>query len=293
MTLNFERPFSRFAAFALAMLPGLALAQVMTPTVPSSRSANPSASPSAPVGAAAPKSAAGAPPILTIESLPSSPSSPDVFVQDLLDEDARRAPRGPSRPTMPVFESEPQTSRWARSSFGAYIAFGSATVVNAPFRITQDEILVGRGSESGVGLGALLDFGMPAAQDEAYRLKIGVHRQSLTPSIEDRAYAVGEVEVSAVVLDISLLYRYSLPYLGELGHLWIGGGGSLDYALTSSRPDVPTVVPLSRVRNSYAFRAIVALGAEIPVSGIHDIVLEADWSFLKGYSLLMGFKTSL
>lgn len=231
-------------------------------------------------------------------------SSGPEFNADILDPQKASpttmpATRPPSTPRSdePYYENDrvygEKASIWARPSVGAYGLYTNHALSGAWFKRTQDTILLSHMRESGIGVGAFLDFNTPAMKDEALRFGIGLVKFSLSPDDSvNSVYTPGQLESSLGVFQVSLLYRLALNYFGNFQSFWVGAGGQLNYIISSSRPDAGGN-PASNLAGSFGLSPTVAIGADIPLSSWNDLVLDAAWHPPGGFSLHAGIRTSL
>jgi hypothetical protein len=186
--------------------------------------------------------------------------------------------------------------RWNRFAGGFWGSMTNRGIARSIWKVTSDTVLK-NASEFGFGAGGQLDFGMPNTTSQSFRIRFGLLKVGITADAATQAlYAASDLENSASLFHLAFLYRWTHggwnQMLGNWGTVWYGIGSTFNYVFASSRPGQGGS-PASHLANSYGFHFLGAIGADIPVSDNFDLTPEFDWHPLTGYTLLMGFRTSL
>lgn len=180
---------------------------------------------------------------------------------------------------------------WNRLAGGLYASITNSGVIVGGTRISEDTIMRGKSSEFGYGLGAFIDFPNSSLSGSALRFKLGLYKMSFTHNSELKATYPDQLETAATLIHLGGLLKFPLNIDLPLGHVWIGVGGQMNYALSTKRP--AAVSEDSRISGTYAFHLNLAAGTEISLNSFNDLSFELDYLPVKGYSLFIGLRTSL
>jgi hypothetical protein len=217
---------------------------------------------------------------------------PDVNADALRPDPEPEAPPESSGDLLPMLDvpvsSNPYTSR---NFLGLGLLHSNSGVTRGLFKISEDDVLQGKVSESSWGMGLVVDMGWSEDEASSFRMKWGLSRVKLGLSDSLRsAYAADTLEEALSTVSLDFLLRDFLP--SDAGGFWWGGGFAVRYAWSSSTPGAGSA-RVSKLRHSSVLAPLLSLGTDMPLDQGHQLMLQADWMLLNAYQFTVGLRTQL
>jgi len=179
----------------------------------------------------------------------------------------------------------------SRNFIGLGLSYSNAGVTRGKFKITEDDTLQGKVSESSWGMGLIFDLGWSEEASSSFRMKWGLNRVrvGLTDALRSE-YGPDKLEEALNTASLDFLLRKVLPT--EDADLWWGGGFAIRYAWSSSTAG-GGAERVSKLRYSSAFAPMLSLGTDVVLEQGHQLVVQADWLLLNAYQITVGLRTQL
>jgi hypothetical protein len=217
---------------------------------------------------------------------------PDLNTDALNPEPAEEAPSDSSGDFLPMLDvpvsSTPFTSR---NFLGLGLSHSNAGVTRGLFKISEDEVLQGKVSESAWGMGLVVDMGWSEETVSSFRMKWGLSRVRVGLSDTLRsAYAADTLEEALSIVSLDFVLRDLFP--SDDAGFWWGGGFGVRYAWSSSTPGAGSA-RVSKLRHSSALIPLLSLGSDVPLDHGHQLIIQGDWMLLNAYQLTVGLRTQL
>ncbi len=187
-----------------------------------------------------------------------------------------------------------RAQHWPRFTGGLWLNYSNQGIARPLVKASQDKVLMNNSTERAWGFGGQLDFSAEGESDQAIRGRVGFMKSAVqAQSAINNQYPNASFENRVNIFHLSAIHRWRYLSAEDVGHLWFGWGGQMNYAFSSTRIRAASGSPRSKLNGSYAFNLLLAMGTDYPISDLEDICFEVQYLPSKAFAMFFGFRSSL